>query len=117
MGRLAGTIGRFMNQTITYWAPPADGNPDEFGDYTYQSAASISGRWEIRDLLFINRVGTEEHSHAIVYTATAVDVDGFLYLGTSTASDPTSVDGADRIRQVERIWGVKGIDSMYKVLL
>ena len=95
------------NQTLTYWGNPS---PDGVGWFTFDSPASITGRWEDLQILFIDAQGQEQTSRSVVYLGQDVDVEGFLYLGTSTESDPKDQSGAFRIRQFGKIPNIKGTE-------
>ncbi len=86
-------------QDITYWST----SPDGFGGYTFSAPQALKGRWEDKNEMFRTPNGLEKVSNAIVYLDTDVEVDGFLLLGTSSASDPTSVVGAVQIAGFRKI--------------
>ena len=107
-------LSRFYTQTITYWEP---GTPDGYGGTTYPEPVTIKGRWEGRKELFIDAEGNEVRSQSVVYPDQLVELGGYLYEGESTASDPTTVDGALEIRAVRRVPSVKGTQEVIKVWL
>lgn len=86
-----------MKQSVTYWAPSSR---DAYGKITFAAPIAVTARWEERQELFRDARGEEIMSKARVYCASAVALDGYLFNGTSVATDPTSVLGAFQIRNV-----------------
>lgn len=86
-------------QDITYWTTSSDG----FGGSTYGAPQSLKGRWEERNDVFRTPNGQEKVSKAVVYLDTDVEINGYLYLGVSVASDPTTVSGATLIEGFRKI--------------
>lgn len=82
-------------QTATYWGAPA---PDGSGGTTYAAPATISVRWEENTEEAYDATGAKFVSQAKVFTKQAVDVGGYLFLGTSVATHPSQVVGAYKIR-------------------
>ena len=107
-------ITRNLRQTITYWSPST---PDGFGGKSFGSPTTLNGRWEDKVVEFVDPEGRESVSQAIVYTDTDVSLGGFLYNGTSTASDPNSVDGAREIRNFSKTPNLKANQFERKVIL
>ena len=107
-------LSKYHNQTITYWGP---GTPDGYGGYTYPDPIEIKGRWEDRKELFVDAEGNEVRSQAIVYPSQVVELGGYLYLGSSTASDPTTVEGALKIRAARKVPNIKATQEVVKVWL
>jgi hypothetical protein len=93
-------IGKGYKQTATYWGAPM---PNGTGGYTYAAPITMQVRWEERQEQFSNEQGEILVSQAVVFVPQDVVVGGYLYLGTSTAPDPTSVDGAYEIRRMIKI--------------
>jgi hypothetical protein len=93
------TTNRLL-QKATYWAP---GAPDGFGGQTFASPQTINVRWEDRVQLFVDDFGEEVRSRAVVFTEVDILTDGYLFLGESNASDPTTVEGSYLIRQFRKI--------------
>ncbi len=91
------TFGFF--QTITYWSP---GTPDGYGGLTYGAPVSLTGRWEERQEQFLDKTQTMQLSQAIVFlpNGTSIEEGGYLYLGTSIDTDPTTVVGAFMIKRI-----------------
>lgn len=109
MGIGLGWYRRHLWETITYWLPSTT---DVWGDNTaYTSAASLKGRWEDRHEEFIDFRGEVAYSNAIVYLNSAVALGGYLYKGTSSASDPKTVADAFPIRRLDRLGGYRESDG------
>lgn len=104
---------RNLRQTITYWAPAA---ADGFGGRSFSSPTTIKGRWEGRVNLITDSAGREKVSNAIVYLSSQVVVNGYLYEGESTASDPLSV-GAFEIIRFDRVPSLNARDFENKAFL
>jgi len=105
---------RNMNQALTYWPP--DG-VDAFGGRTFGAPQEITGRWQTKRDLFRDPDGRELVSSTVVYTDQEVEVRGYLYLGTSAASDPTTVDGAREIRNVGLSPSLDATQTLHKAWL
>ncbi len=107
-------ITKNHKQTIVYWASPT---PGKFGTFAYTAPVEITGRWEDRQVLFLDKEGKEITSKSIVYLGQDVDLGGFLYLGTlasiASAIDethPKNVDGAEEIRGFTKIPNLRATD-------
>src|SRR3990167_2760676 len=96
-----------LKQDCTYWAPHATAPYDQYGDQSWVAASAIKCRWEDRNELFLDSKGEQKHSKAWVWTTTALAVDGYLFLGTSSTANPETVSGADKILRVEMVRDVK----------
>lgn len=80
---------RNMNQTATYWPPGAN---DGFGGRVLGSPSLIQCRWQDNAQLFRDAEGREVTSSALVYTAEALDVRGYLALGDYVEEDAPTVE-------------------------
>lgn len=108
-------ITRNLRQIVTYWSP---GVPDGFGGITFGAPIQIKGRWEDRTDLFIDPQGKEVRSAARVYVVQDVALRGYLFLGTSTAADPTVESvGALEIRDFRRTPNLLATEFERRVLL
>ena len=107
-------IRRMLKQTVTYWAPSTF---DKFGDPSFVAPTTFVARFESKNVVFTDKNGEQSHSKAIVYSTTVVAVDGYLYLGTSSTTNPESVSGADRIRRVDIDPNIKDTVTLYKSYL
>ena len=98
-------ITKNLKQTATYWGTPAKNG---YGGHTFATPTTIDCRWEERTEVFLDEQGKEQKSTAVVYVGEDLDVDGWLYLGTSTESDPSDVDGAYPIKVFRKVPNIKG---------
>ena len=103
------------NDTATYWSPAT---PNEYNEQTFGSPAAVTVRWEDKTESFLDKTtGKEEKSMSVVYLKTDVETDGFLFLGTSVAVDPKTVDGAFIIRNFENIRALRGSNRTRRAML
>lgn len=105
---------RNMKQDITYWAP---GAPNVYGGRAYVAPVTLKGRWEGRQELFRDKYGQEVMSRARVYCESPVALDGYLYLGTSVAADPTTLSDAFEIRQTGSIPDLRAVVQLNVAIL
>lgn len=82
-------------QDITYWAPPSNGETNDFGQPVVASGVVIKGRWENKVQQIRRLDGQEVVSSTQVYVDRDVAVSGFLKLGSffgqPVASDATEI--------------------------
>lgn len=103
------------NQTATYWAPST---LNEYAEQAFASPVPLSVRWEQKTETLIDKAtGKEQKSQAVVYTTQDVLEEGFLYLGTSVATNPKTVAGAFPIKRFEKTPSVGGTNHIRKALL
>ncbi len=107
-------ITRNLKQTATYWASPTS---DGRGGYTFDTAAAVSVRWEDKQIVSKDANGKEFISEAIVYIDQDVDIGGFLYLGTSTETNPKDQPGAYKIMNFRKTPNLAGTEFERKVIL
>ena len=88
-----------LHQHLTYWTV----SPDGFGGYSFGTPKAIKGRWEDKTELFTNGYGKEVVSKAIVYLDTDVALDGYLMLGATTVTDPTTLPLAYQVAAYRKI--------------
>jgi hypothetical protein len=108
------SFARQMKQTITYWAPSTT---DVYGKKTYASPVALTGRWEEKQEIFRDKTGKDIMSKARIFLQQAVVIDGYLYLGTSAGSDPTTVSGAWEIQAVGRMPDLRALRNLYVAML
>jgi len=108
-------FARNLLQDITYWAPAA--GPDEFGLETFGAPKVIKGRWEDRQVAFVDNQGVEQVSEAVVFLDQDVEPEGYLYLGVSTAPSPLSVDKARKISVFTKTPDIRAAAFERKALL
>ncbi len=103
-----------MHDTITYWAITGT---DRFGKTTFSAPASVKGRWEDRTESVQGKDGNVIVSKARVYLASTVDIDGYLFKGTSVASDPTGVQNAAEIQALGSMPNLRNTTTLYVAFL
>ncbi len=108
-------FSRWLKQTATYWAPLSEGGVT--ADPTFVAPVAIACRWIEKDDKFISPEGRDEVSSSTVWTEVAVELKGYLLLGTSTVTDPVDVDGAFLIRRIRRVPNTDGSKTARKALL
>ena len=107
-------IDRLLNQTATYWVKTGN---DGFGGPTWSSPTEIDVRWEYRNELFKDDEGVEHTSTSIVYMTDVLSIGDYLYEGSSSASDPTTVNTAYEIKQVNKTPSVDASQELVKVYI
>lgn len=90
---------------------------DDFGNTQFSSPVYKDCRWEDKQELFRDDNGNEVMSEAVILLGSSVDIEGYLYHGTSSGSDPTSIEGAKEIRQYSEIPDIKRNNTLYKAWL
>jgi len=99
---------RHLNDTITYWAPAS---LNVWGEESFSTPITIKGSWENRQEEFSSTSGEVMVSNALVYVDRPIEHMGWLYLGTSSAADPKTVNGAFPIRRVDFFPGWRPSDG------
>lgn len=102
-----------LKQDITYWVPGAE---NKFGGKAF-NRSQVKGRWEDSAELFRDKTGQEVVSKARVFFAFDVSINGYLYLGTSSATDPRTVAGAHEIRQTKTSPDLRAMKSLRVAIL
>jgi hypothetical protein len=104
-----------LRQTATYWAP--SGSTDRYGKPTLAAPVQVSCRWEDKTSAVISKKGEEIISKSRVYLIQDIDIDGFLFLGTSASTDPASIDDAHEIQAVSKTPDLSNLQSLTTVYL
>lgn len=77
--------------------------------------------WQEKTINFIDRLGRETISRAVVHLSQNIDVGGYLYLGEladlSSNPDPKDTASAFEIKQFEKIPDLGGTRFMRKAYL
>ena len=107
-------LTKALKQTATYWGSPV---ADGIGGYTFALPVMIDCRWLLKQELFIDAKGKEKISAAIVLIPQDIDLGGYLYLGTSVASNPKDVSSSYEIKGFAKIPDIKGTSFLRKVWL
>lgn len=111
-----GFADRFYKQDITYWAITSE---DRFGKPVFASPVVFQGRWEDKKMQLLGKSGTTINSQSMVNFPDTVDIeiDGYVYLGISAALDPTQVQGAYQVQQVQTLPDLRNIDTVKVAML
>ena len=104
----------FYLQDATWWAK---GAPDGFGGFAFATPVALKVRWEERTELATDEEGNEFVARSRIYLPQDVEVDDYLFLGTSTVSDPRTVEGAHRVRDFRKIPDLFNNDAERKALV
>lgn len=100
---------RYMKQTATYWAVAST---DVYGKRTFTAPQSLACRWEDRTELIRNKKGAEIVSKSRIFLESAVDIDGFLYKGTSEETDPTTLEGAYEVQMISQQPSLRNLQQL-----
>lgn len=103
-----------MHDTATYWGP---GVNDGYSGLTFPAPVAITCRWQVENKKFVTVTGNEKVSIAAVYPDRELQTGGWLYLGTSAAADPRTVNGAHEIMQFRGMPDLSGQLVEYKATL
>lgn len=103
-------LERHLHQTATFWA--ATDATDIYGKQVFEAPVTIKCRWETKNELYQSKHGEEKTSKAKVISVTSMDVNGWLYLGTSAATDPTTVAGAWEIQGLGVYPDLRGLKQL-----
>lgn len=80
---------------ITYWGNP---QPNGSGGFVFDSPVQIEARWHDRVEETMDDRGATFVSRAKVFVRVDLDLGGYLFNGNSLIADPTTVEGAYKIR-------------------
>lgn len=104
----------YMTQDATYWSP---GVNDGYAGLTFGAPTAITCRWQVENKKFVTVTGNEHVSIAAVYPDRELEPGGWLYLGTSVATDPRTVTGAHEIMSFRAMPDLSGTLVEYKAVL
>lgn len=111
---MAPNFERNLLQDATYWVQTGT---DLYNKGVFSAPVVLKCRWEDMSELFIDKTGQEVTCKSRVYFAVDIALEGYLLLGTSVATDPTSVVGAFEVRQVKRTVDLRNVKTLYAVYL
>lgn len=114
LSEVIGQGTRWLNQIATYWARSSD---DGFGGYSYGARRRYAVRWEDRVEELRTKEGELIVSDAVVWVTERLEEGGYLYLGLSDETDPTSLHDAHVIRKVVETPSIRGESVEYRVYL
>lgn len=107
-------VTRNLKQTLTHWSA----TPDGYGGYTFSAPTTYACRWEDKNVLFTDEHGEEVVSSAVVLLATDLAIGDYVALGDQTGvADPTTLTGAHRIRQGNKVTDLRNVVALRKVFL
>ena len=114
-------LKRLMKQSATHWVRSGfskHADPSFAAPVALATSTDTGVRWENRVERFTNKAGDLDQGHAVVFSAVTEFVVGdYLFLGTSVATDPETVTGADQVKYAEKIPDVKSQKYLYKAVL
>ena len=109
---------RNLNQTAVYWGNPV---ADGWGGRTFDDAVEIAVRWLNKAEAFIDSLGRQTVSRAVVHANQDLDIGGYLYLGEladlSSDPDPKDTVTAYEIRQFSSIPDLSGTKFVRRAFL
>lgn len=109
------SLERKLNQIASYWAPLA--STDLFGKRAYSAPVQLFCHWEDRTDMYHDKFGKQVVSQSKVFFAEDIALDGYLLLGVSSETDPTTVAGAYEIMQVARVPNLRNLATLYVAIL
>lgn len=113
-------IDKMRKQTAVYWSTPKN---DGYGNLQTAMPEEISCRWEDKQERMVDPTGEEFVSRATVYPEKALDMGGFLFLGTLTdltsydVSRPATIPEAFRIKVTQKIPTLSAQQTLYVAVL
>ena len=103
-----------LKQTATHWVKSSI---DGYGKPSFAAPVSRYCRWEDKKQI-LRAEGQEQITISTrVFLAASPTVGDYLYLGTSTASNPLSVSDAREIAAVQKWPSLSGTQTLYLALL
>lgn len=83
-----------LSQTCTrFYSPESNGV-----DWENYSVEALDCRWQNHVEMFQNSMGENWDSKAIVYSTSTFDLEDWLYLGTTSETDPRELENCYRIK-------------------
>lgn len=111
---------RLATQTVVYWGNPTSNG---FGQKTFDAPVEIKCRWEESEGLKQSKQGEEKvptnmANMKIIHTS-KLDLYGFIFLGSLSDivgdnTNPTAIDGAYKIMEVQMIPLISGQGFEYE---
>lgn len=107
---------RFYRDTVTFWAPSVR---DEYGKITYAAPLVFKGWWEDRIVDMLGPKGETFVSRSSVHCPDSVPIilDGWMFLGSSSAPDPTVVPLAYRILHTQKLPDLRNLSTVNVAIL
>jgi len=96
-------IKRMLKQKVVYWAPSK--GRDTYGNPKLGAAVELKARWEDRNEQFLDEVGEERMSKALIYVESDVKLGGYLWLGAlpDAPEDPKTDKDAMVIARYDKL--------------
>lgn len=107
-------ITRQLHQTCTYWAQTGT---DMEGKPSFSAKVELACRWEDRSELILSKRGQEIVSRSRVYLAAEVDINGYLYLGTTAETNPLVLSGACEVQATKITPDLRNLSNLYVAFL
>lgn len=98
----------------TYWGSPSK---DGWGSVTFSSPVILDVRWENIAERVLSYKGEEFVSRSVIWVKIDLELGGYLFLGESSAADPTSLNNAFEIRMIHEVPDFRGMFVERKVFL
>lgn len=102
-----------LQQAVTHWTVVENG----FGGFTYGAPKLIKGKWEEKSVIFISTKGVEQVSRAVVYLNADVAEQDYIFLGNSSALDPTMEPGALQVQKFHKTPDLRFVNYERKAFL
>lgn len=103
-----------LNQTVTYWGPSGS---DVYGGTTFTAPSTRLARWEDKSEIIRNKAGAEYVTKSRVFMKNDFDLNGYLFLGSSSEADPRTVIGAYEIQQRAMTPDLKALKNLFTAYL
>lgn len=104
---------RGRNQDVTYWAA----TPNGLSGYTFAAPEVVKGFWIDKAEMFYTSNGEELRSKSVCYVTIALSEDGYLFLGSSAVTDPTTLAAARQIKAINAVTDVRSASNVTKAYL
>lgn len=106
---------RNLRQTCTYWMKTGT---NEYSKPVFASPVVLNCRWEDISEKVVDKHGQEIIAKSKIFTAAELNPEGWLAEGIHDSTiDPTTLDGAEEIRQVKRLPDLRNLKTMYTTWL
>ena len=107
-------ISRQLNGKITHWVTSEDG----FGGFNFDAPIVLNGRWEDSAVLCRSIDGEEVTSNAVCYLSKDVNVGDYVANGDqSDVNDPTTLSGAFRVQNFNKLTDLRNIEIHRKAFV
>ncbi len=107
-------LTKHLRQSAAFWKRSG---VDASGDTSFDAAKAIKVRWEDRTVVFTNPSGQEGSATSVIFVGEDMKPGDFLFLGTSTTADPTTVTGAQEVQGFSKILQLAGAGFERKAFL